>query len=147
VLYGHFGFALSLNKWKSIERGFHGASVDVRKATVDAKGVKEILRITVLVADFGDLLKARGDLNGLVLIRDKVRHYRERGSYVINDVQDFAIATKTSSSRMSEGMRTRAPTATAVTRSDTMFEGAALLTIVSPVGRDTDTMQHPNRIR
>jgi len=64
------------------------------KAAVDAEGVKEIVRITILVADFGDLLEARGTLNGLILIRGKVRYDRERGSHIIGDVQDFAIAAR-----------------------------------------------------
>jgi hypothetical protein len=65
--------------------------VDVRETAVDAEGVKEIVRITVLGADFGDLREARGILNGPILIRSKVRHYREGGSHVIDNVQDFAI--------------------------------------------------------
>ena len=68
-----------LGQRKSIERRLHGVSVDLREAAVDAEGVKEIVRITVLVTDFGDLREARGTLNGLILIRGKVRYYRERG--------------------------------------------------------------------
>jgi hypothetical protein len=60
--------------------------VDVCEVTVDVEGVKEIVRITIPVTDFGDLLEARDTLNGLILIRDKVRDYRERCSYVIAEL-------------------------------------------------------------
>jgi hypothetical protein len=64
----------------------------MREVAIDTEGVKEIVRITVLVADFGDALECRGILNGLILICRKVCHYRERGSDIVAYVQDFPIA-------------------------------------------------------
>jgi hypothetical protein len=84
----------SLGERKSIELRVHGASVDMREVAIDAEGVKEIIRITVLVADGGDFLETRGILDGLILIPDKVRDYGERGSHVIDNVQDFAITSR-----------------------------------------------------
>ena len=77
---------------QTFQGGFHGASVDVVKVTIDAKGVEEIVGIAVPVADSPEFIEARCTCDGLVLIRRKLYNNGEGRSYVVDDLVNDAIA-------------------------------------------------------
>jgi len=53
------GWMPRLGQRQTFQAGFHGASVDVVKVTIDAKCIEEIVRIPIPVADGPDFLEAR----------------------------------------------------------------------------------------
>ena len=77
---------------QTFEGGFHGASVDVVKVTIDAKGVEEIRGIPIPVADSPEFLKARCACDCLILIRCKLYNDGEGRSYVVDNLANDAIA-------------------------------------------------------
>ena len=77
---------------QTFQGGFHGASVDVVKVTVDAKCIEEIVGITIPVADGPEFLEARCDCDCLVLVRCKLYNNGEGRSCIVDDLVHGAIA-------------------------------------------------------
>src|ERR1700756_5019889 len=82
-----------LGQRQTFQGGFHGASVDAVKVTINTKCIEEIVGIPIPVADGPEFLEARCTCDCLVLVSRELYHNGEGRSCIVDDLLHGAITT------------------------------------------------------
>src|ERR1700722_19314876 len=78
---------------QAVHGGLHRTGMHLVEVSVDAKGIEEILRIAVSVADTLQTLKAIDFLSYLILVCDEMNYHREGCARIIDDFGHSPVAT------------------------------------------------------